>query len=136
MTRMELIEQLPQPWCDIMKIGSIDYKSKGRVNSFAKTRGYKIKMSADCTYYCENLPWFNFPGYGNWGTCFCNTTDNGIRLFVDMWKERLITLWRGRIYKDGCTYNYEDSNWTMYKDGHWIKCESPLKGISFQKGGE
>lgn len=127
MTRMELIEQLPQPWCDIMKVGSIDYKSKGGVYSFAKTRGYETKMAADCSCYCENLPWFNFPSYGDWGTCFNRTTDDGIRLLVDMWKEGIISLWRGRVHKDGYTYDYEDGNWTTYKDDHWMKCESPLE---------
>ena len=129
MTRIELIEQLPQPFCDIMKVGSIDYKSNGRVHSFAQKRGYETKMASDCTYYCENLPWFNFPSYGDWGTCFNRTTDEGIKLLVDMWKDGIITLWRGRVYKDGNTYDYEDGGWTTYRDGHWVKCESPLSDI-------
>lgn len=57
MTREELINQLPSPWRDIIKVGTIDYYSdEGRDHDFAKKSGLTIEICQDCSYHCSEIP--------------------------------------------------------------------------------
>ena len=77
---------------------SIDYRcNNGGDHEYVKKLGYEPKLNSDCTYTCENIPWFQFSCYG-WGTMFDNTTDKGRQIFYDMWVAGVIRLWRGRTY--------------------------------------
>lgn len=131
MTKEELAMVLPEPFNYFVRNGSIDYRCiNGGDHEYLKKLGYEPKLNSDCTYICENIPWFQFSCYG-WGTMFDNTTDEGRQIFHDMWVAGFISLWRGRTYTfDGnpVDYNADTNKFTMYdrQTNDWVEINNPF----------
>ena len=122
---------LPYPFKKAFERGdSIDYKCSGADHEYAKKLGYEPKMNGDCSYSALGLKSFSLSSYGDWGTFYPSWADDKERdMFLDMFNQRIIKLWRIRAYVNGTTYDYDDTgeDWTMYDKEmeKWIDCSTP-----------
>jgi hypothetical protein len=87
-------------------------------------------MNGDCSYSAPGLKGFSLSSYGDWGTFYSSWADEKERdMFLDMFNQRIIKLWRIRAYVNGTTYDYDDTgeDWTMYDKEmeQWIDCSTP-----------
>lgn len=116
---------------------SIDYKcDDGKDHRFVENLGFKPKMNSDCTYSAPGLKGFSLSSYGDWGTFYSNWANDGdCKIFLDMYKQGIIKLWRIRAYLpnekgETQTYDYEEGHgWRTYNKGanEWQQCKDPFK---------
>lgn len=130
----------PEPFRSVVLSGygfSIDYRSDTD-HEYLKEHGYTIHMGSDCANYVVGLGYLNATSYGNWGTLHSGNGkyDNvkeyrkALDVFCDMFKERVITLWRICMYIDKVGYDYDEDTkrWTKYdsEKKEWVECDNPL----------
>lgn len=119
---------------------SIDYHLNDGMNDheWLEDRGYELYMGCDCAYYIIGIYSLLATSYGDWGSCYVNedTLDEGFELFLQMYKDGVVKLWRIHIFLDDkqgepqhYSYNDEYGVWETYdnKFSKWIECDNPLK---------
>lgn len=119
---------------------SIDYHLNDGMDDheWLKDRGYELYMGGDCAYYIKGIFSLLATSYGDWGSCYVDedTLDKGFELFLQMYKDGVVKLWRIHIYLDdkqgkpqSYYYNDEYGVWETYdnKFSEWIECDNPLK---------
>lgn len=122
---------LPEPFKTAFDRGdSIDYRTVGNPDdhAYVKNLGYVPEMHSDCSFSAEGLKGISLSSYGNWGTVFVRRMDETSKeIFLDMYDNEIIKLWRITVYKDGESYKYENGNgWITYiKEIGWKPCECP-----------
>ena len=136
----EIISKFPEPFGSVVRSGyafSIDYRSDSD-HEYLKEHGYTIHTGSDCSNYVVDLGYLNATSYGNWGTLYSGNGNcdevkeyrKALAVLCDMFKERVITLWRIRMYIDKVGYNYDEDTkrWTKYdsEKKEWVECENPL----------
>jgi len=136
----EIISKFPEPFRSVVRSGyafSIDYRSDSD-HEYLNKHGYTIHMGSDCSNYVVGLGFLNATSYGNWGTLYSGNGNCGevkeyrkaLEVFCNMFDERVITLWRIRMYIDKVGYDYDDDTkrWTKYDSERkeWVECENPL----------
>ena len=120
---------LPHPFNTAFDRGdSIDYKCAGGDHEYVRKLGYTPKMNGDCSYSAPGLKGFSLSSYGDWGTFYPIWADEKERdMFLDMFEQNIISLWRIRAYVKHVTHDYADGEWKKYDKEleTWVSCPCP-----------
>jgi hypothetical protein len=85
-------------------------------------------MNGDCSYSAPGLKGFSLSSYGDWGTFYPSWADEKERdMFLDMFEQNIISLWRIRAYVEHVTHDYADGEWKKYDKEleTWVSCQCP-----------
>lgn len=132
----KIIDTMPELFRTVIQMPSfsIDYKvpQGASDHAFFKEHGYESKMATDCTCYVPGLGGISLSSYGDWGTLYNDSKKNeSFELFLQMYEQKIIQLWRIRIYihRNGVVLSYDYSTnhgWKMYNDESWVSVDSPI----------
>lgn len=125
---------LPEPFQTALEKSNtavIDYKST-KDHEWLKEHGFDLRMSSDCSYNVSKngkiLCALSATSYGDWGSYFqCADIDNkALEVFLDMYDEGIITLWRLSVYLNKKAYFYynETKQWIDVQTGE--VCQFPF----------
>lgn len=123
---LDIIDNWDKPFCYLLKYlrYSIDYTLQPGKNDhkWFEDRGFHTKFCSDCTYAVEGYN-FNATSYG-WGTVYVenriNDNDvqicNELKMFIQMYLDGIIKLWRISIYINSIhyIYNVDYNSWQYY----------------------
>ena len=120
---------LPFPFNTAFDRGdSIDYRCAGADHDYVRKLGYEPEMNGDCSYSAPELKGFSLSSYGDWGTFYPSWADEKERdMFLDMFEQNIIQLWRIRAYVEHVTHDYADGEWKKYDKElkTWVNCPCP-----------